>query len=93
MICCVLISFIVSGTDYSSVSNNYTFSVVGEYIYVRIKIRDNSRHDGKRFFFFGIKSDLGLDIWLQIFIWDDEAGRLKHRIITILCVAKVDTCS
>ena len=44
------------------------------------------RHDGKRFFLFGITSKSGIDIWLQIFIWDDEWGKCAtlKNIVTLL---------
>ena len=46
------------------------------------------RHDGKRFFLFGITSKSGIDIWLQIFIWDDEWGKCAtlRNIVTLLHV-------
>ena len=45
-------------------------------MYVTIPIMNNHHRDNQRFFFFGITSNCGIRIWLQIFIWDDEQGRL-----------------
>ena len=70
--------YTVDGRDYNSsraTNNTHTFTVVEDSIYVAIPIIDNHRRDGQRFFLFGITSDCGIDIWLQIFIWDDEQGR------------------
>ena len=75
----VLFLFLEDGVDYVASNDIYTFTHIGEYIYVTIEIRDNLRHDGKRFFLFGILSTCGIDIWIQIFIWDDEWGRLKYK--------------
>ena len=72
----------MDGSDYRSTlgtNDTFTFTIVGEYIYVTIPIIDNSHLDGQRFFLFGITSDCGINIWLQIFIWDDERGRLKYQ--------------
>ena len=72
----------MDGRDYRSTlgtNNTFTFTNVGEYIYVTIPIIDNSRLDDERFFLLGITSDCGINIWLQIFIWDDERGRLKYQ--------------
>ena len=65
--------------DYRSslaTNNTHTFTVIGDNIYVTIPILNNHRRDNQRFFLFGIRSDCGIDIWLQIFIWDDEQGKL-----------------
>ena len=70
----------MDGRDYNSTlgtNDTFTFTIVGEYIYVTIPIIDNSGLDYQRFFLLGITSDCGINIWLQIFIWDDERGRLK----------------
>ena len=87
--------FAVDGKDYRSTAatnDTFIFSRVGQAIYVRIPIIDNMRHDGKRFFLFGITSKSGIDIWLQIFIWDDEWGRCATlRIIaTLLLTYNID---
>ena len=69
----------MDGRDYRSTratNNTHTFTVIGDNIYVKIPIVNNRHHDGQRFFLFAIKSDCGIDIWLQIFIWDDEQGKL-----------------
>ena len=73
------ISFLVDGRDYYSsraTNNTHTFTVIGDNIYVTIPIINNRHRDGQRFFLFGIRSDHGIGIWLQIFIWDDEQGKL-----------------
>ena len=73
----VFFLYTVDGRDYNSsraTNNTHTFTVVEDSIYVAIPIIDNHRRDGQRFFLFGITSDCGIDIWLQIFIWDDEQG-------------------
>ena len=78
-------SFAVNGRDFSSTSGARRFTFVGEAIYIYIPIIDNMRHDGKRFFLIGITSECGIDIWLQIFICDDEWGRcaaLRNSHIT-----------
>ena len=85
----------VDGKDYRSTAatnDTFIFSRVGQAIYVRIPIIDNMRHDGKRFFLLGITSKSGIDIWLQIFIWDDEWGRCATlRIIaTLLLTYNID---
>ena len=72
----------MDGSDYHSAlgtNDTFTFTIVGQYIYVTIPIIDNLRLDGQRFFFLGITSDCGIKIWLQLFIWDDERGRLKYQ--------------
>ena len=68
----------MDGIDYSSrnINNTYTFTVIGDNIYVTIPIKNNRRRDNQRYFLFGITSEYDIDIWLQIFIWDDEQGRL-----------------
>ena len=69
----------MDGRDYRSTrvtNNTHTFTVIGDNIYVKIPILNNRRRDGQRFFLFGITSDCGINIWLQIFIWDDEQGKL-----------------
>ena len=69
----------MDGRDYHSTpdtNNTHTFTVIGDNIYVRIPILNNHRRDGQRFFLFGITSNCGINIWLQIFIWDDEQGKL-----------------
>ena len=69
----------MDGRDYRSTratNNTHTFTVIGDNIYVRIPILNNRRRDGQRFFLFGITSNCGIRIWLQIFIWDDEQGKL-----------------
>ena len=73
------ISFPVDGRDYRSslaTNNTHTFTVIGDNIYVTIPILNNRHRDNQRFFLFGIISECGIDIWLQIFIWDDEQGKL-----------------
>ena len=70
--------YTVDGRDYNSsvaTNNTHTFTIIEDSIYVAIPIIDNNHSDGQRFFLFGITSDCGIDIWLQIFIWDDEQGR------------------
>ena len=69
----------MDGRDYRSTratNNTHTFTVIGDNIYVKIPIVNNRRRDGQRFFLFGITSNCGINIWLQIFIWDDEQGKL-----------------
>ena len=71
----------MDGIDYRSTAANndtFTFHFVGQAIYVTIPLIDNLRHDGKRYFLFGITSKYGINIWIQIFIWDDEWGRLYN---------------
>ena len=68
----------MDGRDYHSTpdtNNTHTFNVIGDNIYVKIPILNNCR-DGQRFFLFGITSNYVINIWLQIFIWDDEQGTL-----------------
>ena len=72
-----IISFVVAGYDYESVSEIYTFTSKGQYKYVIIKIIDNYKHDGKRYFLLSITSPCGIKIWIRIFIWDDEWGRFS----------------
>ena len=70
----------MDGIDYLSTpgtDNTFTFTYVDQSIYVTIPILDNSRLDGQLYFVFGITSDCGISIWLQIFIWDDDRGMLK----------------
>ena len=70
----------MDGRDYRSTldtNDTFTFTTIVNAIYVTIPIINNSHLDGQRFFVFGITSDCGISIWLQIFIWDDERGRLK----------------
>lgn len=69
-----VISFVEDRRDYVDTNDTHKFTRIGESIYIAIKIIDNLRHDGKRFFLFGIVSECGIDIWIQIFIWDDEWG-------------------
>ena len=69
----------VDERDYNSsldTNNTFTFTVIKDYIYVTIPIINNNHHDNQRFFLFGITSNCGINIWLQIFIWDDEQGKL-----------------
>ena len=66
--------FIGDGTDYHSTAGTFTFDAVNNVLYFPILIIDNSNPDGQRFFVLGITSDCGIDIWIQIFIWDDETG-------------------
>ena len=78
-------SSVVDGRDFNSTSytNDTTkFTYVGQAICIHIPILDNMRHDGRRFFFFGITSDRGINIWLQIFIWDDERGTKQCKVHT-----------
>ena len=75
----------MDGRDYRSTratNNTHTFTVIGDNIYVKIPILNNRRRDGQRFFLFGIISNCGINIWLQIFIWDDEQGRLINTDAT-----------
>ena len=78
-----MLFFAEDGRDYLSTNDTHKFTYVGESICITIKIIDNLRHDGKRFFLLGILSDCGIDIWIQIFIWDDEWGRrnIKFAIV------------
>ena len=71
----------MDGRDYRSTNDTFTFIIVGQSIYISIPLKDNLYHDGRRFFLFGITSDCGINIWIQIFIWDDEWGRLFHILI------------
>ena len=71
--------FVGDGRDYLSTpgtNDTYIFGGVNQSIYVTIPILDNPRLDGQLFFVFGITSDCGIRIWLQIFIWDDERGNI-----------------
>ena len=71
--------FLVDGRDYYSTpgtNDTFTFLFVGQFIYVTIPLIDNLCYNGKRYFLFGITSKCGIDIWIQIFIWDDERGML-----------------
>ena len=73
----------MDGRDYNSsldTNNTHTFTVIEDYVNVNIPIVNNNHHDNQRFFLFGIKSECGIDIWLQIFIWDDEQSRLQYII-------------
>ena len=78
----ILVLFIlVDGRDYYSTAgtnDTFTFRSIGQTICVTIPLIDNVRHDGKRFFLFAITSTFGIDIWIQIFIWDDEWSRLYN---------------
>ena len=70
----------MDGRDYHSTpatNDTFTFLFVGQFIYVTIPLIDNLCHNGKRYFLFGITSKCGIDIWIQIFVWDDERGMLK----------------
>ena len=78
--------FTVDGVDYQSgidTNNTFTFDAVGVYENVTIPIKDNTRRDSQRFFLFAIKSDCNISTWLQIFIWDDDRGRL-FKLPTII---------
>ena len=84
----------MDGVDYQSgidTNNSFTFDAAGVFTNVTIPIKDNSRRDGQRFFLFAIKSDSNINIWLQIFIWDDERGKLPTIIFSCgsipICVA------
>ena len=73
----------MDGIDYRSTrvtNNTHTFTVIGDNIYVTIPIINNRYRDGQRFFLFGITSECGIKIWLQIFIWDDEQGKLRMQL-------------
>ena len=48
---------------------------------------NNHHRDGQRFFLFGIKSECGIDIWIQIFIWDDEWGRFNRNFVITIIIA------
>ena len=76
----------MNSKDFSPVVGTNKFTYIGQAIYIHIPIIDNMRHDGKRFFLFGITSKSGIDIWLQIFIWDDEWGKCAtlRNIVTLL---------
>ena len=76
-------SIAVDGRDYNSsldTNNTHTFTVIEDYVNVNIPIVNNNHHDNQCVFLFGIKSECGIDIWLQIFIWDDEQSRLQYII-------------
>jgi len=68
---------VVNGKDFVVIPDVYTFTSVGKSFCIQIPIIDNYDHDGNLFFLFGITSDCGINIWIQIFILDDEWGRLK----------------
>ena len=71
----------MDGIDYHSTdatNDTFTFLFVGDAINITIPLIDNLRYDGKRYFLFGITSKCGINIWIQIFIWDDEWGRLYN---------------
>ena len=78
----------MDGIDYSSsnISNTHTFTVIGDNIYVTIPIINNQHRDGQRFFLLGITSECGIDIWLQIFIWDDERSKCIIETIVKKCM-------
>ena len=71
----------MDGRDYNSTNNTHTFTLIDDNICVTIPIINNQHRDNQRFFLFGITSECGIDIWLQIFIWDDERGKYKIEII------------
>ncbi|XP_065889845.1 uncharacterized protein [Dysidea avara] len=61
-----------ANTDYEPV--NALFSVPRHYprLYEYITIKDNPYHDGNRKFLFHVQGLSGVDVWVEICIWDDE---------------------
>ena len=41
-----------------------------------ITLIDNHVHDGNKKFFLRVKGECGVDVWVEICIWDDEWGTL-----------------
>ena len=75
--------FAVDRKDYRSTAGDTVFSRVGQGINVRIPIIDNIRHDGDRYFLLRITSKSGINIWIRIFILDDEWGRCPIAILRL----------
>ena len=80
------ISHVENGTDYLSTAGDFTFNAVNITLYIPILIMDNSHTDDERYIVLGITSDCGINIWIQIFIWDDETGRLVLLNSSIVAV-------
>ena len=64
----------VADTDYEPVNAIFTASRLFPRIYEHITIKDNPKHDGNRKFSFHVQGLFGVDVWVEICIWDDEWG-------------------
>jgi len=64
----------VANTDYVPVNASYSVSRRFSKLYEYITIKDNPYHDGNRKFSFHVRGPYGIDVWVEICIWDDEWG-------------------
>ena len=68
--------FVVAGTDYDPVNASYSVPRQETTLCEHITIKDNPYHDGNRKFIFRVSGEYGVDVWVEICIWDDEWGML-----------------
>jgi len=64
----------VANRDYEPVNAIYSVSPRFSKLYEYITIKDNTYHDGNRKFLFHVQGQYGVDVWVEICIWDDEWG-------------------
>ncbi|XP_065890575.1 uncharacterized protein [Dysidea avara] len=62
----------VAGTDYDPVNASYSVPRQETTLCEHITIKDNPYHDGNRKFIFRVSGEYGVDVWVEICIWDDE---------------------
>ena len=82
----ITIIFAGANIDYEPV--NAFFSVPRHYprLYEYITIKDNPYHDGNRKFLFHVEGPYGIDVWVEICIWDDEWGMFTLKFTILFCI-------
>ena len=74
--------FTEADKDYDPLNQVYTVTQQNSRMYEYITIKDNPYHDGNRKFLFRVhdQGQYGVDVWVEICIWDDEWGMLTSII-------------
>ena len=80
-------------TDYDPINGSYSVSRQKPTSCERITIKDNPYHDGNRNFFFLLSDEFGVDVWIEICIWDDEWGMYAVTFYELYCVDMITITS
>ena len=72
----LLNAFTVAGEDYTAIMAMFTVNQMSPSTTKRVEILDNDDHDGNKKFFLRIQGECGVDVWVEICVWDDEWGML-----------------
>ena len=70
----LLNAFTVAGEDYTAIMAMFTVNQMSPSTTKRVEILDNDDRDGNKNFFLRIQGECGVDVWVEICIWDDESS-------------------